>query len=88
MSKSQNRKVGEIGLRRSVSSDEQNTDQMYILSFKVTFQEIPLIGTCTINVQEGWKPLQQNVFLVTKISEEIFFVAKSIALVRKYEFHH
>ena len=28
--------------------------------------------------------LQQNVFLVTKISEEIFFVAKSIALVTKY----
>ena len=33
-------------------------------------------------------PLQQNVFLVTKISEEIFFVAKNIALVTKYEFCH
>ena len=30
--------------------------------------------------------LQQNVFLVTKISEEIFFVAKNTALVTKYEF--
>ena len=33
-------------------------------------------------------PLQQNVFLVTKISEEIFFVTKNTALVTKYEFHH
>ena len=32
--------------------------------------------------------LQQNVFLVTKISEEIFFVAKNTALVTKYEFRH
>ena len=32
--------------------------------------------------------LQQNVFLVTKISEEIFFVAKNTALVMKYEFRH
>ena len=30
--------------------------------------------------------LQQNVFLVTKISEEIFFVAKNTALAMKYEF--
>ena len=34
------------------------------------------------------KILQQNVFLVTKISEEIFFVAKNTALVTKYEFRH
>ena len=33
-------------------------------------------------------PLQQNVFLVTKISEEIFFVAKNTTLVTKYEFRH
>ena len=32
--------------------------------------------------------LQQNVFLVMKISEEIFFVSKNIALVTKYEFRH
>ena len=32
--------------------------------------------------------LQQNVFLVTKISEEIFFVVKNTALVTKYEFRH
>ena len=32
--------------------------------------------------------LQQNVFLVTKISEEIFFVTKNTALVMKYEFRH
>ena len=30
--------------------------------------------------------LQQNVFLATKISEEIFFVAKNIALVTKFIF--
>ena len=28
--------------RRSVSSDKQSTNQMYILSLKVTFYEIPL----------------------------------------------
>ena len=33
------------GLRSSISSDKQSIDQMYILLFKVTFQEIPLIGT-------------------------------------------
>ena len=32
--------------------------------------------------------LQQNVFLLTKISEEIFFVTKNTALVTKYEFRH
>ena len=32
--------------------------------------------------------LQQNVFLVTKISEEIFFVTKNTTLVTKYEFRH
>ena len=32
--------------------------------------------------------LQQNVFLVTKIIEEIYFVTKNTALVTKYEFHH
>ena len=32
--------------------------------------------------------LQQNVFLATKISEEIFFVAKNTALVTKYGFRH
>ena len=32
--------------------------------------------------------LQQNVFLVTKISGEIFFVTKNTALVTKYEFRH
>ena len=56
VSKLQNGKVGEIGPRRSISSDEQSIDQMYIISFKITFHEIPLIGTCIINVQEGWKP--------------------------------
>ena len=29
--------------------------------------------------------LQQNVFLATKISEEIFFVTKNTALVTKYK---
>ena len=28
---------------------------MYTLSLKVTFQEVPLIGTCIMNIQEGWK---------------------------------
>jgi len=50
-----NGKVRGGGPRRSISSDKRNTDQMYILSFKVTFQEISLIGTWIMNVQEGWK---------------------------------
>ena len=37
VSKLQNGKVGEIGPRMIISLDEQSTDQMYILSFKVTF---------------------------------------------------
>ena len=32
--------------------------------------------------------LQQNVFLATKISDEIFFVAKNTAIVTKDEFYH
>ena len=28
---------------------------MYILSLKVTFQEVSLIGMCIMNIQEGWK---------------------------------
>ena len=51
-----NGKVMGDGLRRSISSDQRNTNQMYILLFKANFQEIPLIGTCIMNVQEGWKP--------------------------------
>ena len=39
-------------------------------------------------MQKAVIALQQNVFLVTKISEEIFFVAKNTALVTKYEFRH
>ena len=38
--------------------------------------------------QGNRESLQQNVFLVTKISEELFFVTKNTALVTKYEFHH
>ena len=37
---------------------------------------------------EKRKTLQQNVFLVTKISEEIFFVTKNTALVTKFIFRH
>ena len=48
-----NGKVGRGGPMSSISSDRRSTDQMYILSFKVTFQEIPLIGMCIRNVQEG-----------------------------------
>ena len=36
-------KVRRCGPRRSISSDKRSTNQMYILSFKVTFQEVPLI---------------------------------------------
>ena len=50
-----NGKVGGGGPRSNISLDRRSTNQMYILSFKVTFQEIPLIETCIMNVQEGWK---------------------------------
>ena len=42
-------------LRRNISSDKLNVDRVYILMIKVTFQEILVIGTCTINVQERWE---------------------------------
>jgi len=45
-----NEKVGGGGPRSSISSDKRRTNQMYILSFKVTFQEILLIGTWIMNV--------------------------------------
>ena len=32
--------------------------------------------------------IQQTVFLVMKVSEEIFFIAKNTALATKYEFRH
>ena len=35
--------------------DEQSIDQEYILPFKVTFLEVPLIRTSIVNVQEGWE---------------------------------
>ena len=50
-----NEKVGGGGSRSSISSDKQSADQKYILLLKVTFQEIPLIGTWIMNLQEGWK---------------------------------
>ena len=40
-----NGNVGGGDPRRSISSNKRSIDQMYILSFKMTFQEIPLIGT-------------------------------------------
>ena len=39
-------------------------------------------------LQRRSSTLQQNVFLVMKISEEIFFVTKNTTLVTKYEFRH
>ena len=52
------------------------------------------LDTTLVNMSAGFSyvwifsTLQQNVFLATKISEEIFFVAKNTALVTKYEFHN
>ena len=49
----------------------------------------PTQGVQTTNLEGSNElPLQQNVFLVTKISEEIFFVTKNTVLVTKYEFRH
>jgi len=36
--------------------DKRSTDQMYILSLKVTFQEMPLRGTCIMNILEEGEP--------------------------------
>ena len=35
--------------------DKQSINQTYILPFKVTFQEVPLIRTYFVNAQEGWE---------------------------------
>ena len=45
-------KVRKGGPRRSASSDKRSINQMYILSLKMTFQEISLRRTCIINVLE------------------------------------
>ena len=42
--------------RRNISSDKLNADWVKILMIKVAFQEALVIGMCTINVQERWKP--------------------------------
>ena len=35
--------------------DKPSIGQMYIIMFKVTFQEVSVIGTLVINIQEGWE---------------------------------
>ena len=40
-------------LRRSSSSDMMNVAQACIPATKVTLQEVPAIGTCLMNMQEG-----------------------------------
>ena len=39
-----------------------------------------------VRTPNNLQSLQQNVFLATKISEEIFFIAKNTNLATKYEF--
>ena len=39
--------------RRNISLDKPNTSQMSVIIFKVTFQEVSVIGTIIMNVQEG-----------------------------------
>ena len=57
------------------------------ISSYITFLRTRLIFTGKASLHAR-HTLQQNVFLVTKISEEIFFVTKNTALVTKYEFRH
>ena len=45
----------EGGLKKSIFSDEHSTDQRYTLSIRAAFQEVPLIGMCITNAQEGWR---------------------------------
>jgi len=42
-------------LSKNISSDKPSTDRMHILSLKVTFQEIPLLGVCVTNILEEWE---------------------------------
>ena len=44
--------------RRNISLDKPSTCKMYIIMFKVTFQEISVIEMFIMNVQEGWKLLK------------------------------
>jgi len=46
----------EGGSRRNSSSDMMNAAQVYILAIRVTLQEVPVIGTCLMNIREGRKP--------------------------------
>ena len=53
-----NGKVGGGSPRRNISSDKPSTGQMYIIMFKVTFQEVSVIEMFIINIQEGRKLLK------------------------------
>ena len=85
-----NKMVVKNGKKKSKSSSSYhlNLSKCNITCFK----SITLARSKIINFEEFkysfTQALQQNVFLVTKISEEIFFVTKNTALVTKYEFRH
>ena len=41
--------------RRSIFSTNETEVRKYILSSRVTFQEVLLIRTCIMNIHKGWK---------------------------------
>ena len=44
------------GPRKNSSSDMMNAVQVCTPAIRVTLQEVPLIGTCLMNIREGRKP--------------------------------
>ena len=61
------------------TSKKQDGHDSYI-SFGIWFSHV----TCWW----GGLKLQQNIFLATNLSEEIFFVTKNLYIATKYEFRH
>ena len=51
-------KVGGGSPRRNISSNKPSTSQMYIIMFKVTFQEVSVIEMFIMNIHERWKLLK------------------------------
>ena len=45
----------ESGPRRNSSSDMMNIAQVCIRAIRMTLQEVPMIGTCLMNIWEGRK---------------------------------
>ena len=82
--------AAKLGWFRTKLCAKHESYSTYILThrkyIRIAWQRI--VKNDISNRKKKIKSLQQNVFLATKISEEIFFVANSTTLATKYEFRH